>query len=231
MTSTLIIELWGLSIPDWAIVLTLLGSLVTFFVFYRPEKLKRMAEAVTAKVKAGELTADRELFWQKYIQGITKEIQDINEKHQEELAEKDKQIKDGLTREVGQAARINELAATNALGVRARRRLFAKLDIPFWETDKDGKIEFLNGAWLSLFGMLEKDAIEEGWAKALVEADRNKIVVEWYARLRDHDDDTPLYFRIRNQATGEEFDVEAVFAIVNDVSGAIVRVFGVTLKK
>lgn len=64
------------------------------------------------------------------------------------------------------------------------RSLTDSAPVGIFLTDKEGRSIFVNRKWLEFAGMTQKQAMGEGWAKALHPDDREKVHAEWKDALR-----------------------------------------------
>lgn len=232
MNIFLLIPIFGyeLTIGEIILILSIIGSIIVFLIWYKPEKLKRFSEAKLQSLKLGQAPSDREAWFQEQFKKWINDLGEIRDDHNKELKERDDQIAKLLKERLDILAQHDEIAENSAGERVARRRLMFKLDYAYWETDKSGKLEYANGAWLEMFGLRIEEAKGEGWLSSIADGDKKRVAVEWYSRLADLRDDEPIDFQAVNSATGKEMNLSAVFTISKDSDGNACKCFGVTVR-
>lgn len=109
------------------------------------------------------------------------------------------------------------------------KKLFSRLGIPYWEANKDGSLEYVNGAWRELFGLEAPDALDKGWQSVVLAEDLPQLKITWSAALTDLNDE-PIRFRIQNPVTGEVLHLEALYSAVLNPDGNVHKIIGATIK-
>jgi PAS domain S-box-containing protein len=66
------------------------------------------------------------------------------------------------------------------------RTLSDSSPIGIFQTDRDGRVLYLNDQWCSITGMSKQDALGFGWSAALYAGDRQWVLEEWKNRLREN---------------------------------------------
>lgn len=61
------------------------------------------------------------------------------------------------------------------------RMLTMNAPVGIFQTDKEGNCIFVNKRWCQIAGMTAKEAMEQGWVKALHPDDKERVFTEWYA--------------------------------------------------
>ena len=148
--------------------------------------------------------------------------------HLADLQDKDREadkIRGELLEAMRRLADSDEMAERFCVAV---RRLFMKLNIPFWETDSTGKGIYTNLAWTEMFGVTSDT--KEGWIERVHESDRARIIGEFADGQNDADAATTIGFRMIDK-TGAEVRMHSIYQQVRRRDGEIVKVIGVTVKQ
>lgn len=106
------------------------------------------------------------------------------------------------------------------------RELLNDSQIGFWEADKDGNRTHFNQHWLKMAGMERAEALGKGWAKAVHEQDRERIVFRDKAMRQREATIRPSRCRIKNKITGEIIWVEKVMFVIYDVDSTPYKFLG-----
>ncbi len=222
------ITFFGLTVSEivllGGIVLTLLG----FVLFYKSDKKKKTAEARTAHLTADnlEITSvahqrDQHLKWLADL----KQIQDTHHLDLTKISDENKKL---LSDKLQEIEAHNLTRAELRQTVKSFRRLMVKLELPYWETDADGDLIYVNGRWLQLFGLTLEEAQGKNWKTAVEQSDLIKMEVGGDAHSVDGDDDYSPIFTIHNSTTNESYKVEPVYVLVRDGNDKGFKSFGIT---
>lgn len=158
------------------------------------------------------------------------DLHEIKQNHDLELLKKNEEIENWHLQYLKSIKEINQhkirLDQTN----KATRRLLVTMEVPYWECDSEGKLTYVNGAWLKLFGMSNEDVMSEGWLVAVPEENRKSLLSEWYSKVIDQSEGT-LEFSIINQITKEEIHLKSLYAMIFDDEDNITKIIGVSIRK
>lgn len=227
----LIIDLFGtdISVAEITAVIGGISCLAGFLIYYRSEKLKRDAQARDASLTAD--TKEFELIKQIRERDVKmlNDLQDIQRVHIDDLSKKEAQIRELINAQKQTEATFKKRLRTFEEKFLQFRRLMNKLHLPYWETDINGDLVYVNGEWLKLFGMTLEEAAGRNWQSVVNKSDIRIMEIEGDAQKIDGDDTGTPVFTIHNKSTGESYKVRAVYVMVKE-NKKVVEQFGVTVK-
>jgi len=221
-----------MTLPELVTLIGSVGAISGLIIFFFGKKLNDKVASInilktTKEVEQIELDIES-----KYAVQVKKwldDLQEIKQNHDLELLKKNEQIENWHLEYLKVIKEIDQhkikLDRTN----RAMRRLLVKMEVPYWECDSEGKLAYVNGAWLQLFGISNEQAMSEGWLAAIPEEDRESLLSEWNSRVIDQSEGTIEFFVI-NQITNEKIKLKSVYAMIFDDDYNITKIIGVSIR-
>lgn len=99
------------------------------------------------------------------------------------------------------------------------RTLAETAPIAIYTTDADGKCNYVNSLWKKLTGLTDEEAHGDGWAKSVMEEDKELLAKNW-VNVQANRSNTGIEFRMKNK-NGNTTWVYGSAAPIIDAGGAI----------
>ena len=208
--------------------LSTLGALIMFFA--QRKRTNRSLDAKTNKDEKETKKLEQEIE-NKYTAQVKQWINDlheIKEKHDSDIEKKEGIIEELHHQRLTLTTELTSATLRAGQCGRATRRLFTALHIPYWECDRDGKLIFANGAWLTLFGLSKQDAMGEGWLQSIPEAERQSLLVSWYSKVVD-ETDGEIDITVKNAVTNKVTVVKSLYSVKFDTRSEVYKIIGATV--
>jgi PAS domain S-box-containing protein len=220
---------------DWTILIVGLfggGTIAGIILYFLNKKNTDSLNQATIDQKAAEVRKIEHDLESQYIKQLEQwlvDLQNIKDRHETELSKKDDEIVNLHKQYLNTLKDLAEHKFQLGKLGHAIRKLLIDLDIAYWECDSNGLLTYANGAWLRLHGLTQEQALGEGWQAALLPETRKHMLLQWNATVVDQSEKV-IEFVVNNPTTGEKFPAKAIYSIVNDSGGNIVKIIGVTIK-
>jgi len=216
---------------DWlALIIAVLGSSAVSGVilyFLNSRVTKTGIDKSQAEIK--KIEHDLEAQYIKQLEQWLVDLQHIKEKHEGEITQKDEEIVSLHKQYLNTLKDLAEHKFQISKFNQSVRRLLIELEIAYWECDEKGLLTYANGTWLKRHGLTLEEALGHGWQQAIPVENRKAVLLHWNTAIVDQNEDE-IDAVVTNTITGETFPIKAVYSIIKDTAGNIVKIIGVTIK-
>lgn len=209
-----------------------LGALSGLFIFLINRKINNSLLAATAekaKAEVDQINLDMESTYAEQVKKWILDLKDIKQKYEQELEHCDLEYEKlkALYEVVQQELRDSKFYVNQCL--RAKRRLFSDIHLPYVEWDADGKVSYVNGEWAKLFGLSYEEAMDGGWLQTITDDTKKEINLEWESKVID-ELSGEIKFTILNPVTKKLINIRTVYTILFDIDGKPRKILGVSFE-
>lgn len=166
-----------------------------------------------------------------YIEQLEKwlrDLRDLQERHEEKILLKEEELVNLHKQHLESIRELDEARLRLEKTSRATQRLMSKANTAYWESDAVGKIIYVNGAWLKLFGLSEEQSLGNRWMSVIQPDELNQAKLLWYSSIVDLND-KPLIINIINPITKEQMALQFIYSNIHDTDGSVSKVIGVVI--
>lgn len=217
------------------IVIGLLGSgtaagVILYFLNRKTTESVAQANVNKASAEIRKIEQEIEAQYIEQLQSWITDLKEIHEKHEVVLQSKEEEIGKLHKLHLDAIKELDESRIRLEKSGRATQRLMAKTNTPYWECDALGKIVYVNGAWLQLFGLQHDEALGNKWMETIEPSEAKASRLLWFSAITDLND-RPLIFTIINPVTKEVKKLEFIYSNIHDIDGSVLKVIGVVLNR